>query len=60
MSDATFISVAGDRRRWLVLGVIGLSQVMVIMSLTVMNVARKSKAFGLASTMTKGFRNIRG
>ncbi len=38
MSDATSISGAGDRR-WLVLGVIGLSQVMVIMSLTVMNIA---------------------
>jgi hypothetical protein len=30
---------AWNRRRWLILGVIGLSQVMVIMSLTVMNVA---------------------
>ncbi len=39
MSDATSISGAGDRRRWLVLGVIGLSQVMVIVSLTVMNIA---------------------
>jgi hypothetical protein len=29
----------GDRRRWLILGVIGLAQVMVIMSLTVMNIA---------------------
>src|ERR1700750_2812505 len=39
MSDATSISGAGDRRRWLILGVIGLAQVMVIMSLTVMNIA---------------------
>jgi EmrB/QacA subfamily drug resistance transporter len=39
MSDATSISGAGDRRRWFVLGVIGLGQVMVIMSLTVMNIA---------------------
>src|ERR1700739_4712424 len=38
MCDAPSISSAPDRR-WLVLGVIGLSQVMVIMSLTVMNIA---------------------
>jgi len=38
MSDVTSISSAPDRR-WLILGVIGLGQVMVIMSLTVMNIA---------------------
>src|SRR5579859_3987255 len=38
MSDVTSISGAPDRR-WLILGVIGLAQVMVIMSLTVMNIA---------------------
>ncbi len=38
MSDVTSISSARDRR-WLILGVIGLAQVMVIMSLTVMNIA---------------------
>src|SRR5258708_28260423 len=38
MSDATSINRPPDRR-WLVLGVIGLAQVMVIMSLTVMNIA---------------------
>jgi MFS family permease len=38
MSDATPISSVPDRR-WLILGVIGLAQVMVIMSLTVMNIA---------------------
>jgi EmrB/QacA subfamily drug resistance transporter len=38
MSDVTSISGARDRR-WLILGVIGLAQVMVIMSLTVMNIA---------------------
>jgi len=38
MSDITSISSARDRR-WLILGVIGLGQVMVIMSLTVMNIA---------------------
>jgi predicted MFS family arabinose efflux permease len=36
--DATSVSSAPDRR-WLILGVIGLGQVMVIMSLTVMNIA---------------------
>jgi MFS family permease len=39
MSDATTVSGGPDRRRWLILGVIGLGQVMVIMSLTVMNIA---------------------
>src|ERR1700752_4282130 len=38
MSDATSTGSAPDRR-WVVLGVIGLAQVMVIMSLTVMNIA---------------------
>jgi EmrB/QacA subfamily drug resistance transporter len=38
MSGVTSISSAPDRR-WLILGVIGLAQVMVIMSLTVMNIA---------------------
>src|SRR5579862_5093226 len=38
MSDVTSIGGAGDRR-WLILGVLGLAQVMVIMSLTVMNIA---------------------
>jgi EmrB/QacA subfamily drug resistance transporter len=38
MSDVTSISSARDRR-WLILGMIGLGQVMVIMSLTVMNIA---------------------
>jgi MFS family permease len=39
MSDATTVSGSPDRRRWLILGVIGVGQVMVIMSLTVMNIA---------------------
>jgi hypothetical protein len=38
MSDVTPISNAPNRR-WLILGLIGLAQVMVIMSLTVMNIA---------------------
>src|SRR6516225_5370227 len=42
MSDATFIDGAWDRRRWLVLGVIALAQLMVVLDLTVMNVALPS------------------
>ena len=38
MSDVTPIGSAPDRR-WLILGVIGLAQVMVIMSLTATNIA---------------------
>ena len=41
MSDATSISSAPDRR-WLILGVIGLAQLMVVLSLTVMNIALPS------------------
>jgi hypothetical protein len=41
MSDATSINSARDRR-WLILGVIGLAQLMVILDLTVMNVALPS------------------
>ena len=41
MSDATSISSAPDRR-WLILGVIGLAQLMVILDLTVMNIALPS------------------
>jgi nicotinamidase-related amidase len=42
MSDATSISSAWDRRRWLILGVIGLAQLMVVLDLTVMNIALPS------------------
>src|SRR5215467_2750840 len=41
MSDATSINSAPDRR-WLILGVIGLAQLMVILDLTVMNIALPS------------------
>jgi hypothetical protein len=41
MSDATSISSAQDRR-WLILGVIGLAQLMVVLDLTVMNIALPS------------------
>src|SRR6185437_8687039 len=50
MSDAT---PAGgwDRRRWLILGVIGLAQLMVVLDLTVMNVALPSaqRALGFST-----------
>jgi MFS family permease len=42
MSDATAVSSRPDGRRWLILGVIGLAQLMVILDLTVMNVALPS------------------
>jgi len=42
MSSATSTENAWDRRRWLILGVIGLAQLMVVLDLTVMNVALPS------------------
>jgi EmrB/QacA subfamily drug resistance transporter len=41
MSDVNSIGKAGpeDRRRWLILGVIGLAQLMVVLDVTVMNIA---------------------
>jgi EmrB/QacA subfamily drug resistance transporter len=39
MSDAPFASSGLGRRRWLILGVIGLAQLMVVLDLTVMNIA---------------------
>jgi hypothetical protein len=41
MSDATSVSSAQDRR-WLILGVIGVAQLMVVLDLTVMNIALPS------------------
>jgi hypothetical protein len=41
MSDATSTDSARDRR-WLILGVIGLAQLMVVLDLTVMNIALPS------------------
>ena len=41
MSDATSTNSAPDRR-WLILGVIGIAQLMVILDLTVMNIALPS------------------
>ena len=42
MSDATTAGGGWDRRQWLILGVIGLAQLMVVLDLTVMNVALPS------------------
>jgi EmrB/QacA subfamily drug resistance transporter len=42
MSDATSTDSAWDRRRWLILGVIALAQLMVVLDLTVMNIALPS------------------
>src|SRR5271169_5068945 len=42
MSDVNPISSAEDRRRWLILGVIGIAQLMVVLDLTVMNIALPS------------------
>src|SRR5271157_4769954 len=42
MSGTTSAGSAWDRRRWLILGVIGLAQLMVVLDLTVMNIALPS------------------
>jgi EmrB/QacA subfamily drug resistance transporter len=42
MSDAMTGGGGWDRRRWLILGVIGLAQLMVVLDLTIMNVALPS------------------
>src|SRR6201997_3707674 len=51
MSDATTAGGAWDRRRWLILGVIALAQLMVVLDLTVMNVALPSaqRALGFST-----------
>jgi EmrB/QacA subfamily drug resistance transporter len=49
MSDATSVSSARDRR-WLILGVIGLAQLMVVLDLTVMNIALPSAQRALGFT----------
>jgi MFS family permease len=44
MSDANSISGAAprDRRRWVILGVIGIAQLMVVLDVTIMNIALPS------------------
>jgi EmrB/QacA subfamily drug resistance transporter len=51
MSNPSSISGAWDRRRWLILGVIGLAQLMVVLDLTIMNVALPSaqRALGFST-----------
>jgi len=50
MPSATSTDSAWDRRRWLILGVIGLAQLMVVLDLTVMNVALPSAQRALGFT----------
>jgi EmrB/QacA subfamily drug resistance transporter len=50
MSDATTADSAWDRRRWLILGVIGLAQLMVVLDVTVMNIALPSAQHALRFT----------
>src|ERR1700722_16895714 len=50
MSSATSTDGAWDRRQWLILGVIGLAQLMVVLDLTVMNVALPSAQRALGFT----------
>ena len=42
MTSATSTDSAWDRRRWLILSVIALAQLMVVLDLTVMNIALPS------------------
>src|SRR5579859_1643452 len=42
MSDVNTVSGGADRRRWLILAVIGLAQLMVVLDATVMNIALPS------------------
>jgi hypothetical protein len=42
MSDATTVRSGLGRQRWLILGVIGIAQLMVVLDLTVMNIALPS------------------
>src|SRR5260370_42715180 len=47
MSDAAPIASPADRRRWLILGVISLAQLMVVLLLTVVNIALPSAQHAL-------------
>src|SRR5215831_8574589 len=52
MSDVNSVGYAapGDRRRWLILGVIGLAQLMVVLDATIMNIALPSAQHALHFT----------
>ena len=55
MSDVNSPSSVGpgDRRRWLILGVIGLAQLMVVLDATIMNIALPSALSLLTTTFTE-------
>jgi hypothetical protein len=61
MSDTTSVSGAPDRR-WLILGVIGLAQLMVVLDITVMNIALLVSSgvfclvYGLSNAATHSWR----
>ena len=50
MSDATSVNSVWDRRRWLTLGVIGIAQLMIVLDVTVMNIALPSAQHALHFT----------
>jgi len=50
MSDATSVNSVWDRRRWLTLGVIGIAQLMIVLDVTVMNIALPSAQRALGFT----------
>src|ERR1700731_2892765 len=50
MSDVNPVSSAEDPRRWLILGVIGIAQLMVVLDVTVMNIALPSAQRALGFT----------
>src|ERR1700745_4243979 len=50
MSDATSINSVWDRRRWLTLGVIGIAQLIIVLDVTVMNIALPSAQHALRFT----------
>ena len=56
MSDVNTSPSAGDRRRWLILGVIGLAQLMVVLDVTVMNIALPSAQHALHFSTRGWFR----
>ena len=42
MSDSMSASTLGDRRRWLILSIVAIAQLMVVLDVTVMNIALPS------------------
>jgi EmrB/QacA subfamily drug resistance transporter len=50
MSNVNTVSTTPDRRRWLILGVIGIAQLMVVLDVTVMNIALPSAQHALHFT----------